>query len=104
LARASQLYGSIGTVVVALSWFFIAGRLLVVSFTIDAVVWERFSSLASVLLRWSVLARLVERHRGIGRFLDLNRELTTADADPPGAGEGASSPVPEHDDDARVRR
>ena len=69
VSRASQLYGAIGIVIVTLSWFFIIGRLFVLSFTIDAVTSERFGSLTTSLLSWKPLRKLVDRFPRFERFL-----------------------------------
>jgi uncharacterized BrkB/YihY/UPF0761 family membrane protein len=84
LARASELYGAIGTVVVALGWFFWAGRLFILSMTVNAVVWERFGSIATWLLGWSPLRRLVGRHETLARLVDLSLsdDVTVGDAPP----------------------
>jgi len=69
VARASQLYGAIGVVLVALSWFFLVGRVFVTSFAIDAVVWEQFGSLTTWLLRWKRVHSVVARHPRFEAFL-----------------------------------
>ena len=45
LDRASHLYGAIGTTLVTLGWFFILGRTVVFSMSLDAVMYERLGSL-----------------------------------------------------------
>jgi hypothetical protein len=79
VSRASQLYGAIGIVIVALSWFFIIGRLFVASFTINAVVYERFGSLTTWLLRWRRLRRTVEHHPKLEHFLLAGGEARAPD-------------------------
>ncbi len=74
LSRASEVYGSIGIAIVSLSWFFLIGRIFVFSFTIDAVVWERFGSITTWLLSWKRLRRTVERHPRLERFLTAGAE------------------------------
>jgi membrane protein len=69
VSHASQLYGAIGIVIVTLSWFFLLGRLFVASFAIDAVVWERFGSLTTLLLRSKRLRKELERHPRVLTFL-----------------------------------
>jgi uncharacterized BrkB/YihY/UPF0761 family membrane protein len=70
ISRASQLYGSIGVVIVALSWFFLIGRAFVASFTLDAVLWERFGSLTTWMMQRSRLRRSVAKHPRLQRFLE----------------------------------
>jgi uncharacterized BrkB/YihY/UPF0761 family membrane protein len=69
ISRASELYGAIGLVVVSLSWFFLVGRIFVVSFAIDAVVWERFGSVNTWLMQWRLVQRLVTRYPRVRRML-----------------------------------
>ncbi len=69
VSHVSQLYGALGIVIVALSWFFLLGRLFVASFAINAVIWERFGSLTTFLLRSKRLSKELERHPHIKTFL-----------------------------------
>jgi uncharacterized BrkB/YihY/UPF0761 family membrane protein len=46
IGRASDLYGAVGTTIVTLGWFFIAGRAMVVSMCLDSVVHERFGTIS----------------------------------------------------------
>jgi uncharacterized BrkB/YihY/UPF0761 family membrane protein len=61
LSHASQLYGSIGVTIVTLGWFFLIGRLMVASFVLNAVVWERFGSLSELIFRLPVLRGIPKR-------------------------------------------
>ena len=45
--RASELYGAIGITLVTLGWFFFAGRAIVLSMALNAVLYERFGSISS---------------------------------------------------------
>ncbi len=69
VSHASQLYGAIGIVIVALSWFFLLGRLFVASFAINAVIWDRFGSLTTFLLRSKRLSKELDRHPKVKTFL-----------------------------------
>jgi uncharacterized BrkB/YihY/UPF0761 family membrane protein len=89
VSRASELYGAIGSAIVALGWFFLVGRLIVVSLTVDAVVWERYGSLATLLMRLGPLRRFAEGHPRFARFLELD-----TDATPGGEPEQASPETP----------
>ena len=44
--RASALYGAIGTTIVTLGWFFVLGRVIPLALALDAVIHERFGSVA----------------------------------------------------------
>ena len=59
--RASQLYGAIGVTVVTLGWFFIAGRVIMLAFSLNAVLFERFGSITQFTFSLPVL-RLLPRH------------------------------------------
>jgi uncharacterized BrkB/YihY/UPF0761 family membrane protein len=61
LSHASQLYGSIGVTIVTLGWFFLIGRLMVASFVLNAVVWERFGSLSELVFRLPLLRAIPKR-------------------------------------------
>lgn len=69
LSHASQLYGAIGTSVVVLGWFFLIGRVFVLSLTVNAVIWEKFGSITTWLLSWKRLRRTVENHPRLDHFL-----------------------------------
>jgi membrane protein len=84
LSRASEVYGTIGTAVVTLGWFFFVGRIFVFSFAIDAVVWERFGSITTWLLSWKRLRRTVERHPRLERFLTAGSDEADEIATPLG--------------------
>jgi len=67
--HASALYGSVGVTVVTLGWFFILGRVLVLSMTVNAVLYERIGSVSGFIFglplvrilprRWPALAHLL---------------------------------------------
>jgi uncharacterized BrkB/YihY/UPF0761 family membrane protein len=69
--RASQLYGAIGATVVTLGWFFILGRAIVVSMELDAVVYERYGSITTVVFSLPVLRALPRRSARLRRFFGL---------------------------------
>ncbi|WP_162942311.1 YhjD/YihY/BrkB family envelope integrity protein [Desertimonas flava] len=73
-ASASQLYGALGITVVTLGWFFIAARAMVMSFVVDAVVYERFGSVSRVVFALPVLRRLPSRWPQIGRVFQLDED------------------------------
>lgn len=47
--RSSQLYGAIGVTVVTLGWFFFLGRAVVLGMAVNAVLFERFGSVSTVV-------------------------------------------------------
>jgi len=69
--RASQLYGAIGATLVTLGWFFIAGRAIVLSMALNAVIYERFGSMSQVAFALPGLRILRRRSARIRRFFDL---------------------------------
>ncbi len=71
-ANASQLYGALGMTVVALGWFFVAARAMVLSFVVDAVMYERVGSVSRVVFALPGLRRLPRRWPWIGRVCELD--------------------------------
>jgi uncharacterized BrkB/YihY/UPF0761 family membrane protein len=72
LGRASDLYGAIGTTIVTLGWFFIAGRAMVVAMSLDAVIHERFGTIARLVFSLPLLRSLARRSSWIRRFFKLD--------------------------------
>jgi membrane protein len=72
VSRASQLYGAIGVVIVALSWFFLVGRLFVASFALNAVVSEQYGSIATWLFGRPRLGRVLRKSRWVHRLLGVS--------------------------------
>jgi uncharacterized BrkB/YihY/UPF0761 family membrane protein len=68
-AHASALYGSVGVTVVTLGWFFILGRAVVLSMTINAVVYERFGSIATFVFGLPLLRALPQRSPSLARLI-----------------------------------
>ena len=62
LDRASSLYGSLGATLATLGVLFLFGRVLVAAMVLDAVVWERFGSIAELRII-AVPARALARLR-----------------------------------------
>jgi uncharacterized BrkB/YihY/UPF0761 family membrane protein len=69
--RASQLYGAIGTTIVTLGWFFIIGRSMMLSLSINAVVFERFGSISQFVFSLPLLRALPRRWKWFRRFFQL---------------------------------
>jgi uncharacterized BrkB/YihY/UPF0761 family membrane protein len=72
--RASQLYGAVGATIVVLGWFFIIGRVMVLSMAIDAVIYERFGSISQFVFGLPVLRALPRRFPWFRRFFQLDEE------------------------------
>jgi membrane protein len=70
--HASALYGSIGVTVVTLGWFFILGRVIVLSMTLNAVIYERIGSIAKFVFGLPVLRTLPRRSPRFARFMGLD--------------------------------
>jgi uncharacterized BrkB/YihY/UPF0761 family membrane protein len=91
-SHASQLYGAIGVSVVVLGWFFLAGRTMMLSLELNAVMYERFGSVSRFAFGLPVV-RLLPRHWGwLRRRFNLDDEAPLASAPPDGA---AGSPAPD---------
>jgi uncharacterized BrkB/YihY/UPF0761 family membrane protein len=73
-SKASDLYGSIGAGIVILGWFFIMGRVIVISLTVNAVVYERFGSISTAVFGLPVLRALPRRSPALRRYFALPDE------------------------------
>lgn len=73
-ARASQLYGAIGITAVTLAFFFLLGRVFVLAMVLNAVVWERFGTISTLVFSLPVLGRIPRRFPSVARFFGLDRE------------------------------
>jgi uncharacterized BrkB/YihY/UPF0761 family membrane protein len=72
IGRASDLYGAVGTTIVTLGWFFIAGRAMVVSMCLDAVVHERFGTISRLIFSLPILRLLPHRSARVRRLFGLD--------------------------------
>ncbi len=72
IGRASDLYGAVGATIVTLGWFFIAGRAMVVSMCLDAVVHERFGTISRLIFSLPVLRVLARRSARVRRLFGLD--------------------------------
>jgi uncharacterized BrkB/YihY/UPF0761 family membrane protein len=59
-SHASELYGAIGITIVTLGWFFILGRAMMFSLSVDAVIYERFGSITQFVFSLPLL-RIIPR-------------------------------------------
>jgi uncharacterized BrkB/YihY/UPF0761 family membrane protein len=72
ISHASDLFGGFGVAVVTLGSFFLVGRVLVATSLVNAVVWERFGSVAGFVLGLPGVRRLARRMPFVVRFFDLD--------------------------------
>ena len=75
LVTASRLYGAFGLMVVTLGTLFLLGRVFVFANVIDAVIWERFGSIANFVFGLPGVRRLPARFPAVARFFDLDRAV-----------------------------
>ena len=69
--HASRLYGTFGTIVVTLGWFFILGRAIVIAMELNAAIYDRFGGVSQVVFSLPVLRTLARRSPRIRRFFGL---------------------------------
>jgi uncharacterized BrkB/YihY/UPF0761 family membrane protein len=72
-SRASEVYGALGLIIVTLGWFFIIGRVIVLAFTLNAAVYERFGSVSTFVFGLPVLRALPRRWPRLATFFELDR-------------------------------
>jgi membrane protein len=70
VSRASALYGTFGATIVTLGWFFIIGRAIVLGIVFNAVIHERFGSIANFVFSWPLI-RLLRKSKLVRRVFDL---------------------------------
>ncbi len=84
---ASDLYGAVGLALVALSWYFVGSRTMVLSMALNAVIYERYGRVTRFVFALPGL-RLLARHSApLRRFFSLD------DEDPPET-QGDPGPLP----------
>lgn len=71
LARAGELYGSIGTTVVVLTWFFVLGRVVALAMVLNAVCYEKYGSVSKLVFSLPVLRGVARHSPHLRRFFDL---------------------------------
>ncbi len=72
VGRASSLYGNLGIAVVTLGALFIIGRLVIGAAVVNAVVFERFGSIALFVFGIPGIRRLPRRYLVVARFFALD--------------------------------
>jgi len=71
LDRASQLYGTIGTTIVTLGWFFILGRAIMLAMELNATIYERYGSISQVVFSLPFFRVLARKSARVRRFFGL---------------------------------
>lgn len=71
MAKDSRLYGALGTTIVVLGWFFIAGRAIVLAMCVNAVIHERFGAISQRVFSLPGLRVAARRSAWIRRAFDL---------------------------------
>ena len=71
LDHASQLYGTFGTTVVTLGWFFILGRAIIIAMELNAAIYDRYGSISQAAFSLPVLRSLARHSPRLRRFFDL---------------------------------
>jgi membrane protein len=80
--RASELYGAVGTTIVVLGWFFIIGRMVMVSMSVNAVIYERFGSISQFVFSLPVLRLLPRRFPKLRKPFGLEDDAPEAQETP----------------------
>jgi uncharacterized BrkB/YihY/UPF0761 family membrane protein len=88
ISESSAVYGAFGIAVVSLGWFFILGRTLTVATTANAVIFERFGSIAEFVFGLPLVRAIPRRFPVVARFFDLERP------DDAGSPAGGDDPTP----------
>lgn len=92
MEQASSLYGGLGVTIVTLGWFFIIGRLSVLSMIVNAVVYERLGSITTLVFSLPLLRAIPARSPRLAAFFGLEEPASTEPATSETAsGETASS-------------
>ncbi len=78
ISESSAVYGAFGIAVASLGWFFILGRTLTVATTINAVIFERFGSIALFVFGLPLVRAIPRKFPSVARFFDLDRVSDTA--------------------------
>lgn len=77
--RASTTYGAIGAAIAILGWFFILGRVIAFSFSVNAVMFERVGSLSKVVFALPLVRAVPRRYPAVGRYFDLDAHHASTD-------------------------
>ena len=91
LAQTSKVAGQLATSMVALGYLFLIGRLMAVSFVVDAVLFEEVGSLSRFVFGLPVIRAIPRRYPIVARFFDLDSPRTDVR---PGTGPDEAAPAP----------
>jgi uncharacterized BrkB/YihY/UPF0761 family membrane protein len=96
--HASALYGSVGIAIATLGWFFIIGRVIVFTNTLNAVVYERVGSVSQVVFELPVLRALPRRSPRLATYFNLAHRPGASEApptspEPEPSGDGSPEPL-----------
>ena len=77
-SHASELYGAIGITVVTLGWFFILGRVMMLSMSVDAVIYERFGSISQFVFSLPLLRIIPRKSPKLRKLFGLEKSDQSA--------------------------
>ncbi|HYN32462.1 MAG TPA: YihY/virulence factor BrkB family protein [Ilumatobacteraceae bacterium] len=80
---ASELYGGIGVTVVTLGWLFFVGRILALSFAMNAALFDRFGSLSQGVFSLPMLRSLPPRSERVRNYFGLDADGRSVESSPP---------------------
>jgi uncharacterized BrkB/YihY/UPF0761 family membrane protein len=83
IERSSELYGAIGITLATLGWFFILGRTISFSFSLNAVIFERVGSLSELIFSLPGVRWIPRRYNSVARYFDLAHAVADSDDDTP---------------------
>jgi uncharacterized BrkB/YihY/UPF0761 family membrane protein len=85
IESASAVYGTVGVAITTLGWFFVIGRVIAFSFSLNAVVYERHGSVSGVVFSLPLVRVVPRRFPRVADFFDLDHRRQTG-SDGPEAG------------------
>ncbi len=71
IERASTTYGAVGVAIATLSWFFIIGRTIAFSLSVNAIMFEQVGSLSKVVFALPILRLIPQRNQAFAKYFDL---------------------------------
>jgi len=91
LETKSEVLGGLGIAAVGLGWLFFAGRTMVASLAVNAVIFEQVGSVSHLLVVLPGIRRIPRRFPSVARYFDLEEMLN---AEAPAIGAAAESERP----------
>ena len=95
ISNSSALYGSLGVLLAMLGWFFLIGRVIALSFAVNAVVYERVGSLSTFVFDLPGLRSIPRRYPAVGRFFELDHEPADDEGSPQGDASASDAGTPQ---------